>query len=95
MLKIIRGVISKTKRATYLKLKARVENHFANLGYSFQSSSTLGFNIFEISNTAFAFAFSSAIKVVSPSDRNHNVNVCMPRIWTLVELILNLPKFSY
>ena len=29
-----------TKRATYLRLTAPVENHVTNLGYSFQVSST-------------------------------------------------------
>ena len=58
MLKILRGVTyfkeNKTKHATHLKRIARIENYVTNLGYSFQVSSTLCFNIFEISDAAFA-----------------------------------------
>ena len=58
MLKILHGVNYfkeiKTKHATYLKLIAPLENHVTNLGYSFQVSSTLQYNIFEIIGTAFA-----------------------------------------
>ena len=55
MMTILRGVTyfkeNKTKRATHLK--AQIENHVTILGYSFQVSSTLHFNIFEISNDAY------------------------------------------
>ena len=58
MLKILRGVTyfkeNKTKRATHLTRIAHIENHVTNLGYSFQVSYTLCFNIFEISYAAFA-----------------------------------------
>ena len=45
---------NKTNRATHLKLIAQIRNYVTNLGYSFQASSTLCFNIFEISDAAFA-----------------------------------------
>ena len=58
MLTILRGVNYfkeiKTKRARYLKGIDQKENHVNNLGYSFQVSSTLHFDIFEIIDTDFA-----------------------------------------
>ena len=44
----------KTKNATYLKRIVQEENHVNNLGYLFQDSSTLGFNVFEIIHATFA-----------------------------------------
>ena len=43
-----------TNCATYLKRIPQVENHVTNLRYSFQVSSMLRFNIFEIFDNAFA-----------------------------------------
>ena len=58
-LKILRCVdyfkVIKSKRATYLKFRVPVENHASNMGYWFQVSSTLRFNIFKKKYTAFAF----------------------------------------
>ena len=58
MLTILCGVTYfkeiKTKRATYLKWIAQDENTVNNLAYSFQVSSKLRFNIFEICDEAFA-----------------------------------------
>ena len=44
----------KTNRAIYLKRIAQGENHVINLGYLFQISITLCFNIFEIIDATFA-----------------------------------------
>ena len=58
MLTILRGVTYfkeiKSKRVTHLKWIAQDENTASNLAYSFQVSSPLRFNIFEICDAAFA-----------------------------------------
>ena len=63
MMTILRGVTYfkeiKTKRATHLKWIGQRKNHVTNPGYSFQVSSMLRFNIFEISDAAYGVGCSA------------------------------------